>query len=675
MNKLFYTSVLISGLSAIMLSPAAANAESLLTGEPIGCQAVDYNDGKGLNVASRAFDGDLNTCYASYDRSYTWVGLDLGRPYVITKIGFSPRNDQTYGKARMRLGVFEGANSPDFKDALPLYIIPEADTDIGQMAYATVDCTLGFRYVRYVGPSDARCNVAEIEFYGDPGEGDKSHLYQLTNIPTVVINTYGKDIDNKEPVGKESEHELLADIKIISDGGAKLLDAEGTVRLRGNASMEFPKKPYRIKFDKKQNVLDAPSKAKKWTLINNYGDKSLLRNDVAFEIARRLGMEYVPYLRSVDVILNGEYKGNYQLCDQIEVREGRVDIEEMEPTDNEGDALTGGYLVEVDAYATSEPWHGWFTSDGGIPVTIKSPDSDDITDAQYTYIRRAFSDMEREMYNTVRTDTPDYHDKFDLWSFAKHFLVGEISGNTDTYWSTYMYKRRNDPTFYTGPVWDFDIAFENDRRTYPINSKWCTFIFEYEGASAAANMRNFVWNIMTYDKTFQGYIRSLWDAHSVEGTGLLSSESLNEYVDTRADLIRDSQALNFKRWPILSQYVHQNPTVHRTYQEAVDWLKKYITARIPRMNSWITTAYTPWVPSGVETPASGSFVIKGNGGEIAMRGFSAGSTFIITDPQGRTLASGEFDADKYVAVGVDMMCIVRVTDGATGSVVTRKFKF
>jgi hypothetical protein len=117
-----------------------------------------------------------------------------------------------------------------------------------------VNCSRGFRYVRYVGPADARCNIAELEFYGYPGEGDDTHLYQVTNLPTVSIHTLNGEI----PYDKV--HQIVSQLTIISDNGTKLLSEPGTTRERGNASRSFPKKPYRIKFDKKQHVLDAPAK-------------------------------------------------------------------------------------------------------------------------------------------------------------------------------------------------------------------------------------------------------------------------------------------------------------------------------------------------------------------------------------------------------------------------------
>ena len=656
----------MSIIAAALTLTAAATAQSRLTGNPMGSAPyVDYSkDGYpatySVNTPADAFDGNLSTCYASYERSYTWVGLDLRTPHVITRVGFAPRNDM-HGRERLQLGVFEGANSPDFMDAIPFYIIPDDSAPIGSMTYADVDCSRGFRYVRYVGPSDARCNIAELEFYGIEGEGDDSRLYQLTGIPTVVIHTTGKN----EPTGKEKADELTSRIMIISDNGTKLLDTTGTTRLRGNASMSFPKKPYRIKFDKKQNVLDAPAKAKKWTLINNYGDKTLLRNDLAFEVARRLEMPYVPYLRSVDVVLNGEYKGNYQLCDQVEVNDGRLEIEEMEPGDIEGDALTGGYFVEVDAYANQEK--SWFTSMRGIPVTIKSPDEDDITPQQTAYIKRYFTAMESSLWTGATAGFDRFHSMFDLDSFLRHFLVGEISGNTDTYWSVYMYKERGNPSFYTGPVWDFDIAFENDDRTYPINNR-SGYLYRSNNASAASGMRDFVNRILDYDPDAKPMIRAIWE-HAAEHRGLTAAE-LIDYLDTRAAAIDDSQRLNFLRWNIMNETVHQNPVIEGSYAGEVNRVRNYITSRFPFLYN-IIGKYE--ILDGVDgvTVSGGRFLAFGH--EVAATGFGPDSRYTVTDILGRTLSTGTFSGSHTFTLPASGIVIITVTDGTTGLPLTRKF--
>lgn len=619
---------LLTFLFPAVSSAVAMADDAKLSGEPIGTEVgLQYENVVHVvhNIQHLAFDGDLDTYFATDQRSYSWVGLDLGSPHVITRVGWAPRNDGV-GPRRVRTGVIQGANSPDFLDALPIYLIEE-DGVIGRMSYGDVTCSRGFRYVRFVSTGDSRCNIAELEFYGHEGEGDDSRLFRPTNLATVIVNT----VDAEEPYDKE--HDIIANIIILDENGINV-EKPGTIRERGNASRGFPKKPWRIKFDKKQNVLDAPAKAKKWTLINNYGDKTLMRNIVAFEIARRLEMPYVSYTRPVDVILNGEYKGCYQLCDQMEVNPGRVEITEMEPTDTEGEALTGGYFFEIDAYAYEEPQGEWFTSSHYIPITIKSPD-DGGTPEQYNYLRNYFNGFENLLYSGSFADPErGYRSILDIDSFIRHFIVGELAGNTDTYWSTYMYKERSDPKLYTGPVWDFDLAFDNDMRTYPVD-RYSSYLFHQAIASAAGNMKQLVDHIIYDDPQTAADISRIWSI--ARNDKQLTPEAMTTFVDELAEELEASQQLNFKRWPILSQLVHQNPRVYGSFAGEVAALKNYLTTRFAKLDQLM--AYDPNL-SAIDsnlydgTPAP---TIHTLGGVIS---FDEATLFHVYTTEGRLVYSG-----------------------------------
>ena len=418
-------------------------------------------------------------------------------------------------------------------------------------------------------------NTAEVAFYGDEADNasDNEILYQPTNLPCVVVHV----ADNQEPVDKVND--LTASISIISENGQNELYQPGTFRLRGNASMNFEKKPYRIKFDKKQNVLDAPAKAKKWTLIANYGDKTLMRNIVGFELSRRFGQSYTPYIQPVDVFVNGEYKGCYQLCDQVEVAKDRVEIKEMAPED-----VTGGYFIEVDAYAYQESVDSWFNSSKGNPVTIKSPADDVINIKQKNYISRDFNKLESLLFGIdFESETDGYRTMLDLDSFLRHFLIGELNGNTDTYWSLNMYKPKEGDLLYTGPIWDLDLAFDNDNRTYPINNL-LDWIYATNG-SIAGDFRTFVSRIVKEDKKAIEQMKQIWaDARNKKQ---INESSLFEFIDNTADLLQASQDLNFKRWNILNTSVHQNPKVWGSYDAEVNNIKNYVSKRIVKMDSWL----------------------------------------------------------------------------------------
>ena len=486
-----------------------------------------------------------------------WTGLDLVQPHTVTIVGW--RTDKADNTT---LGIFEGANRSDFMDAIPLFIIDET-TQTNTMNYARIECSRGFRFIRYVAPSGKQHKIPELEFWGEEGAGDDSHLPQLTNLPTLTIHTRNNEI----PYDKE--HEIECFISIISNYGQTILSDTATIRERGNASRGFSKKPYRIKFAHKHNVLGSPAKAKKWTLINNYGDKTLMRNQLAFEISRKVGMPYTPFCAYVDVVLNGDYKGCYQLCDQIEVHKNRVEVQEMSPQDNSGDALTGGYFIEADAYAYEEASMFW--SDKGTGVTIKSPKEDSITYQQAEYIRKHYNKMES-----------NWQKYLDLNTFLRHFIVGELSGNTDTYWSTYFYKQRSNDTLYVGPVWDFDLAFENDNRTYPISSL-SDYIYRTNG-STTGYLKQLVDKIVVQNTSAKQQLLAIWANARKAG---LTEEYMLAYIDAQEELLLQSQHLNFLRWPIMNQYVHQNPRLWGSYANEVNNVRNYIKKRFKWMDKKI----------------------------------------------------------------------------------------
>ena len=614
----------ICAAAAAMLMSAQSQK---LTGTPMGSPGWNYELGRGVDAAANAFDGDLQTYYASEARSYTWVGLDLGSPHVITRVGWSPRNDPYNGEKRVVLGMIQGANRADWLDAMPIYMITEKGV-IGQMHYGEVEMSKGFRYVRYVGPTDARCNIGELEFYGMEDAGDDSHLFKFTNLPMVLINT----VDSQEPYDKE--HEITSNVIIVDENGKINIDKPAGVRERGNNSRSHPKKPWRIKFEKKQQPLDAVAQGKKWTLINSYDDKSLMRNALAFEIARRMGMEYVPWCRLVEVVLNGEYKGVYQLCDQIDVRPGRVDIDEMTTDDIAGDALTGGYLLEVDGYANQEPAGEWFETDRRLPITIKSPD-DGGTPEQYAYIKKYINDLHNLVFS-ADFDNPasGYRSILDIDTFVKHILTNELSGNADECWSVYWYKKRLDPKIYTGPVWDFDHAFDNCARVYPVCEREKNgFLFNCAGmANAGGVMDSFVYRVIVYDKNTAADMKRQWSmAHNDRD---LTVAGLQKFIDDKAELLSSAQRLNFMRWDILNKRVGDNPRDEVSFEIAIGNLKSYIAERLNQLDQQV--GYDPNISGIASVEGDGPLQVDVINGSIGVEECS----FEVYNIQGVKLFDG-----------------------------------
>lgn len=646
MIRLLFT-FFLSALFTISLHSQTQKLTGTIIGSSNNFDYDTYSCSTTKNTPANVFDGNLSTFLAGCDRNNVWAGLDLGEPHVITEIAYCPRFDLPQ---RLVLGIFEGANNPDFGDAIPIFVITEQPAT-NTLTRKTLQTTRAFRYVRYVGPNDTRGNIAEVEFHGYKSAGDDSKLYQTTNLPSIIIHTK----DAKDVVIKDLYLEGI--ISVISEEGTKIYTDSLEIKGRGNASWDFPKKPYRLKLYNKTNLLGLPAREKNWTLINNYGDKTLMRNLLAFDLSKRLEMPYTPAGKPVDVFLNGEYKGTYQLCDQIEVAPNRVPVEKMAMTTTSLPDLSGGYLLEIDAYADREI--SWFQSGRNrIPVTIKYPKDDEINVPQRNYIVQHFNKMEAAVYNYNYTDPVNgFRKYFDTETFIRHFLIGEISGNTDTYWSVYMYKFKNatsDPTkdkFYFGPVWDFDIAYENDSRTYPINnnSEW---IYNSSGSSANG-ARDWVNRIfsdpqMTADlkKTYAYY----------RDRNIISEESLLKVIDNYATELDQSQKLNFTRWNILNSLIHVNFQALGSYQAEVDWVKKYVKNRL----SWVDKKLA-YIPNSTKTTISPNIRYWNQNSTLFINGFESNSSIQIYDVSGRNIAD-EMAENEYNVQLNKGIYIIRITE-------------
>jgi len=281
---------------------------------------------------------------------------------------------------------------------------------------------------------------------------------QLTNLPTFYITT-----ENGAAITSTDIY-VPGFLTVVSSDTSEVITADTIeIRGRGNSTWNFAKKPYRIKFENKRKLLNLPVKAKDWVLLANHANKTLIRNAVAFEVGEYLGMDFTPSVRFADVVLNGTFLGNYMVTDQVEVGGDRVEVEKQDTTDITEPNITGGYLLEVDGFAAQEPL--WFTTNKGVMITVKYPGSEDINQQQLDYIRNFTNSFESTLFSGTYADPAiGYRAMIDTTSFIDWYIASELTGNPDCFWSTYLYKKRGIPKFFYGPLWDYDIAFNNDYR-------------------------------------------------------------------------------------------------------------------------------------------------------------------------------------------------------------------
>lgn len=325
-----------------------------------------------------------------------------------------------------------------------------------------------------------------------------------TGLPQLFLTTEG----GVAITSKETYVSGTFSLKSEAYEDGQLYDGAMEIRGRGNSTWMAAKKPYRIKLDKKADLLGM-GESKHWVLLANYYDTTLMRNRIAFDTARAMDFMVMDSV-NVDVYLNGEYQGNYQLCEQVRVAGERVNIYDWEKqaetvakalckeyaelvTEENAleDAmvedlswlstgavtyggttydvqayverlpeLTGGFLIELDdTYDEVSK----FRTQSGQPIMVKAPEYAATNDAMFGYIREYIQAVESAIMSPDGTtqwqgETVHYEDLIDVDSFVDFFLLTEVFANLDSMFkSTYMYKDVGGKLT-MGPLWDFDLC-------------------------------------------------------------------------------------------------------------------------------------------------------------------------------------------------------------------------
>jgi hypothetical protein len=519
--------------------------------------------------------------------------IEIDQNYIITQISWAKTKDYKFDYL---LGVFEASDDPSFKDGIPIAVIKEQG-EFTEVNYLDVSMPKPSKYLRYIPPNANKTQIYPIKIYGYKIESSEElneiKYYQVTNLPLISIHT-----ENESQTG---DNDINCFISIINDGKIEI-NENGVIKNRGRSSnFASVKKSFRIKFDSKQKILNFKGKEKRWTLIANHFDRSFLRNVLAFKISEIMQLKFTPRCSPVDVILNGNYQGNYYLCDKIEVGKNRVNITEIEPTDVTEPNISGGYLLEIDASSGFNPRYGHqgnsvelpantFKTAKGIVGKIEFPEEDELVPEQKDYIVSKLNQFEDEVYNGIL-------DSIDLESYSKYFLVEEFSGDPDNVFSSFYFtKERNDDKFYFGPVWDFDLGFDNDRRLIPTSEK-PEFTLNY--GDSAGTTREFVKTLIG-NKNVIGYIKKTWDNLCAT---VLTEKVLIDFLDEKREYIKESAELDILKWDHYVATTSGNGRQgwggggmlgrkNENFEVSVEIIKDYVKNRFISLTKLINKAYT-----------------------------------------------------------------------------------
>ena len=423
-----------------------------------------------------------------------------------------------------------------------------------------------------------------------PGNTDV-HI-NVTNLPIVFINTQQQVI--------HKDYRISARMKIINnkDGinygdtlafPSQTVDYDGwiAIRYRGNTSFNWsPKKPYNFKTmltndpegkKLKTKLLGMP-KDNSWVLLSSYGDRSLLRDVLVFQLARPY-FDYTPRCRYCEMVLDGVYYGVFILTENIRKSENRLNLDD--PGDS-GDALTGGYQLQIDRddeehyiskYLAIDSLGRTYSAYNKIFFQYKHPEYDELLPVQKDYIHNQIDLMEDVLASEDFTNPETGYRKYiDELSFIDQQLSQEFSGNIDGYrLSTNIYKKRDsiDPRFKTA-LWDFNLAFGNSNAANAIGTDFWRYENSYLTNYNAYNKVPFWWMRLMEDPEYVKQLKNRWSQYRKE---LYSDEHIEAVIDSITTLLNEKEALqrNNTVWNMFN---------NSTYEMEITKLKQWIKKRV-----------------------------------------------------------------------------------------------
>lgn len=481
------------------------------------------------------------------------------------------------------------------------------------------------------------------------------------SLPTISIQTVNQDPDVldfvTEPVAEHVSEQIASwtpgykmppapykELCKVSytfpDGRVRLTDAEAEVKVRGNWTTNYPKKPLRIKFTEKQRLFagDGGSDARNWLLLACYKDASLLRDKTALDLAREIlepdGL-YASEAELVEVEINGAYWGVYLLTDMLQVHSDRVSINEP-VTDYQGTDI--GYLLEFDGYFYNEeplyqfhvdynnnapltPYDGeggngktmtCLPENGGgrkkdIGFTIKSDIySQEQHDFIASYVNNVYNILYHAAYDNqaycfnedysaiTPTDAMTPQEAVEavihVQSLVDMYIISELTCDADIYWSSFYmdvdFSAAGDKKLTFEAPWDFDSGLGNKSRCPKGTGFYAANIVPDVNGNEYETINPWL-AVLMYADWYQEMIREKWTAVYDAGTFDTAMQQLHETTEQYADAF----ARNDERWGVstkdegVAMELSAKAKKCKSQSEAAEYLSEWLQSRIEFMNS------------------------------------------------------------------------------------------
>lgn len=290
------------------------------------------------------------------------------------------------------------------------------------------------------------------------------YLISLIMLMFSQLLVYGQEALPVLYIDTENSEEITSK-EVYLNGNCRLEWQDGLVeeplqiKGRGNVTWNnFEKKPYRLKFTNKVSLLGM-KKNKHFVLLSGVDDQyGFLKYAVAFELSRRIGLEWTPTFIPIELYINNDYRGLYFLTENIRIDKNRVNIEEQDDCETDPDRITGGWLLEIDNYNDSEQVSVMDGNGSNLRVTYHSPEI--LSVEQENYLISFLGNCVSAIYTTDKNNN-EWENLIDIHSLAKFYIVHEVLDNIEAFCgSCYMYKDRGiDTKLKFGPIWDLSTVY------------------------------------------------------------------------------------------------------------------------------------------------------------------------------------------------------------------------
>lgn len=426
---------------------------------------------------------------------------------------------------------------------------------------------------------------------GEESEDQSSLSYkiknklQLTDVPTVYIDVEGvggtdADLDKAlYKVRATGEAPYLNAVITVKDNGTdkdtkhlKEFTDKVKIKVRGNstANPTNGKKAYRLKFDKKlgatkHDMLGLGYSARNWTLLANVFDHSMVRNALSYHLEKEVGMDFCPGYKFADVVINGNYRGTYQICDHVEIDKNRVNINE-----------DTGWMLEFQGRGDMLDKPLCFTQNG-LQMNIKNPEPANENDAaQVAAVIAPIQDWFVNTWAPKWQSTDAYGEKTgwrsvnDEESLIKFWIITELTGDYDGWMTAKAYKEAGEDKLHYGPVWDKDLAYGN----YTGEKSDLLISNNGNGSSLVTYLNDNLLKDPKFTAKAQARLQTLLNG------GLI--DRLCSKADELAAIVAKTEELSNTKFP-RSMKVGDETNNYETYQETVTKLKEYLRTRFAKV--------------------------------------------------------------------------------------------